>query len=64
MLLAAILGAALAAPAAANPLPVTPSPTSSGTVGSHHLVDTHDSPGATCTYGRSPAPGESCVSTR
>ena len=56
VLLAAILGAALAAPAAANPLPVTPSPTSSGKVGSHHLVDTHDSPGATCTYAPDPHP--------
>jgi len=49
------LAVALAAPAAAA-IPPTPSPTSSGKVGSHHLIDTHDTPGATCTYGVPPDP--------
>jgi hypothetical protein len=54
VLLAGLLGVALAAPAAAAEPPPTPSPTSSGKVGSHHLVDTIDSPGTICHYAASP----------
>ena len=56
VLLATILGASLAAPAAADGPTGTPTATSSGHVGHHHLVDTVSSPGATCTYATPPAP--------
>jgi hypothetical protein len=50
VLLAGLLGAGLAVPAAAALPPTIPPPVTSGTVGSHHLVDTAGSPGVTCHY--------------
>ena len=50
LMLAALFGATIAAPAAAADWPPAPAPTSDGQVGPHHLVDKHSSPGVTCTY--------------
>ena len=50
VLLAALVGATVAAPASAAEWPPIPAPTSDGKVGAHYLVDKHSSPGVTCTY--------------
>jgi len=54
VLLAGLLGATLAAPAAAITVPGTPPATTSGKVGPRRLADTETSPGAICHYPTTP----------